>query len=91
MGKFQRAVTLILRRESKFSNVKSRVSNHSACWETSKGHTVGRVLIASIHNCDLRVFKHFAINRFVNVNVHVYYRTVRGRLSQLLDSQFGLT
>ena len=31
MGKLQRAVTLILRRESKFSHVKSRISTHSAC------------------------------------------------------------
>ena len=31
MGKLQRAVTLILRRESKFSHVKSRVLTHSAC------------------------------------------------------------
>ena len=42
-------------------------------------------------NCELRVFLHFAINRFANINVHVYYSTVRGRPSQLLDSQFGLT
>ena len=32
MGKLQRAVTLILRCESKFSHVKSRVLTHSACW-----------------------------------------------------------
>ena len=31
MGILQRAVTLILRRQSKFSHVKSRVSTHSAC------------------------------------------------------------
>ena len=31
MGKLQRAVTLILRRESKFPKVKSVVSIHSAC------------------------------------------------------------
>ena len=31
MGKLQRAVTLILRRESKFSHVKSRILTHSAC------------------------------------------------------------
>ena len=31
MGKLQRAVTLILRRESKFSHVKSHVLTHSAC------------------------------------------------------------
>ena len=42
--------------------------------------TVDRVLIAS--------FCTFC--RFANINVHVYYRTVRGRLSQLLDLQFGL-
>ena len=32
MGKLQRAVTLILRRESKFLKVKSLHSIHSACW-----------------------------------------------------------
>ena len=31
MGKLQRAVTLILRRESKFPCIKSLVSTHSAC------------------------------------------------------------
>ena len=31
MGELQRAVTLILRRESKFPKVKSLVSTHSAC------------------------------------------------------------
>ena len=31
MGKLQRAITLILRRESKFFQVKSLVSTHSAC------------------------------------------------------------
>ena len=54
-------------------------------------NTVGRVLIVSTHvsiNCELRVFLCFAINRFANINVHVhvYYSTVRGR-----PSQFGLT
>ena len=53
-------------------------------------YTVGWVLIASI-NCELRVFLRFAIIRFANINVHVYYSTVQGRPSQLLDSQFGLT
>ena len=52
-------------------------------------------LLASYHrsdfNCELRVFLRFAINRFANINMHVYYSTVRGRPSQLLDSQFGLT
>ena len=44
-------------------------------------------------NCELRVFLRFAINgsRFANINVHVYYSTVRDRPSQLSDSQFGLT
>ena len=31
MGKLQRAITLILRRESKFPRIKSLVSTHSAC------------------------------------------------------------
>ena len=48
--------------------------------------TMGHFLIASI--C---VFSTFANNRFANINLHVYYNTVRGRQSQLLDSQFGLT
>ena len=43
------------------------------------------------NNCELQVFLRFAINRFANINVHVYYSTVRDRPSQLLDSQFGLT
>ena len=42
-------------------------------------------------NCELRVFPVLAINRFANINVHVYYNTVWGRPSQLLDSQFGPT
>ena len=33
----------------------------------------------------------FTLNRFTNINVHVYYNTVWGRPLQLLDSQFGLT
>ena len=37
-------------------------------------------------NCELRVFLHFTINRFANLNMHAYYSTVRGRPSQLLDS-----
>ena len=41
-----------------------------------------------IVNCEF-LCMHFAINRFANINMHVYYSTVRGRLSQLLDSQFG--
>ena len=53
-------------------------------------YTVGRVLIASIY-CELQVFVRFAIKRFANINVHVYYSTVRGRPLQLLDSQFVLT
>ena len=32
-------------------------------------------------NCELRVFLCFAINRFANINVHVYYSTVWGRPS----------
>ena len=42
-----------------------------------------------IANCKCMV-PVFAINRFANINVHVYYNTVWGRPSQLLDSQFGL-
>ena len=36
-------------------------------------------------------FLRLASNRFANINVHVFYSTVRDRPSQLLDSQFGLT
>ena len=54
-------------------------------------NTIGRVLIAVSINCELRVFQCFANNRFANINVQVYYSTVRGHPSQLLDSQFGLT
>ena len=46
------------------------------------------VLIA---NCEFFYVSQLLANRFANINVHVYYSTVRGRLSQLLDSQFGLT
>ena len=51
---------------------------------TTRG-TVGQVLA----NCELQVFLRITINRFANINVHVYYSTVRGCPSQLLDSQFG--
>ena len=37
-----------------------------------------------IANCDFLL--RFAINRFANINLHIYYSTVRGRPSQLLDS-----
>ena len=42
-----------------------------------------------IADCD---FLCFTINRFANMNVHVhvYYSTVQGRPSQLMDSQFIL-
>ena len=30
-------------------------------------------------NCELRVFPEFAINKFININVCIYYNTVRGR------------
>ena len=48
------------------------------------------VLITSIYS-ELQVLSTFAINRFANKNVLIYYNMVRGRQLQLLDSQFGLT
>ena len=38
------------------------------------------------HFEEVRVFPVLAINRFANINVRVYYNTVRGQPSQLLDS-----
>ena len=52
--------------------------------------TVGRFLIASIY-CELWVFPAFAINKFANINVRIYYNMVQGWPLQLLDSLFGLT
>ena len=51
--------------------------------------TVGHLsIIVSI----LRIMSFSYIhNRFANINLHVYYNTVRGQQSQLLDSEFGLT
>ena len=37
-------------------------------------------------NYELRALPTFAINRFANINVCVYYNTVWGQQSQLLDS-----
>ena len=52
-------------------------------------------MMSGSQSWSLQVLMHYrrsgTINRFANINVHVYYSTVRGRLSQLLDSQFGLT
>ena len=43
-----------------------------------------------IANCEFFYISQLLID-LANINVHVYYSTVRGRPSQLLDSQFGLT